>query len=91
MLCDCSNTRLSSAASNVFAHCSPPTTCRRLYTEMVVDQTILHTPFLDKFLWCVTISWGASKRTAAVDDDDGAAAAAAAAFYIAVPRVACNL
>ena len=25
----------------------------RLYTEMVVDQTILHTPFLDKFLWCV--------------------------------------
>lgn len=22
-----------------------------LYTEMVVDQTILHTPFLDKFLW----------------------------------------
>ncbi|KAL4452462.1 hypothetical protein ABPG75_008124 [Micractinium tetrahymenae] len=22
-----------------------------LYTEMVVDQTLLHTPFLDKFLW----------------------------------------
>lgn len=22
-----------------------------LYTEMVVDQTIIHTPFIDKFLW----------------------------------------
>ena len=59
---------------------------------MVVDQTILHTPFLDKFLWCVTISWGAAKRSAAVDDDGAAAAVAgAAAIHIAVPRMACNL
>lgn len=26
-----------------------------LYTEMVVDQTLLHTPHLDKFLWWVPV------------------------------------
>ena len=34
-----------------------------LYTEMVVDQTILHTPHLDKFLWCAGLMQGGGAAT----------------------------